>query len=241
MKATVKRALVRFALFDPAVLVKWSLVRLSRAVGGTDRRIVRRYLAQGLELQEPKLHVGCGGHVLDGWLNADLRPHSAHVLRMDATRRFPFPDNVFAYVYSEHVIEHLPFDAGAIMLGECFRVLAPGGKMRVATPDLAFLTALHRGGGGELRERYPAWASAGLPGGEPGFVIDHFIRGWGHRFIYDEPILRGAMARAGFPDATRRGLNESGDAALRGLANIGRMPEGFLDLETLTLEAGKPS
>ena len=169
MKATVKRALVRFALFDPAVLVKWSLVRLSRAVGGTDRRIVRRYLAQGLELQEPKLHVGCGGHVLDGWLNADLRPHSAHVLRMDATRRFPFPDNVFAYVYSEHVIEHLPFDAGAIMLGECFRVLAPGGKMRVATPDLAFLTALHRGGGGGGGVGGASCASATSLGRPPGY------------------------------------------------------------------------
>lgn len=237
MKATVKRALVRFRLFDPAVLVYWALVRLSRAARSADRRIARRYLAQA---PEPKLHVGCGDHVLDGWLNADSRPCSARVLRMDATQRFPFPDNVFAYVYSEHVIEHLPFGAGAVMLGECFRVLAPGGKIRVATPDLAFLTALHGGERTELRERYLAWASAGLPGGEAGFVIDDFIRGWGHRFIYDEPILRGALARAGFPDATRRGLNESGDAPLRGLANAGRMPEGFLDLETLTLEADKP-
>ena len=79
-----------------------------------------------------------------------------------------------------------------------------------------------------------------MPGGEAGFVIDRFIRGWGHRFIYDEPILRGALERTGFRDPTRRGLNESSDAALRGLANAGRMPDGFLEMETLTLEAGKP-
>ena len=237
MKATVKRALVRFRLFGPAVFVYWGLIRLSRAARGADRRIARRYLAR---IPEPRLHVGCGDHMLDGWLNADSRPCSARVLRMDATRRFPFPDNVFSYVYSEHVIEHLNFGDGAAMLDECFRVLAPGGKIRISTPDLAFLTALHGAERTALQERYLAWAAAGLPGGEAGFVIDAFIRGWGHRFIYDEPILRGALERAGFSDAARRGLNESGDAALRGLANAGRMPEGFLELETLTLEAGKP-
>lgn len=238
MKATIKRLLVRFRLFDPAVLAYWRLVRLSRAARGAARRIARRYLAQ---TPQPKLHVGCGDHVLDGWLNADLRPCSTRVLCMDVTRRFPFPDNVFAYVYSEHVIEHLNFGEGAVMLAECFRVLAPGGKIRIATPDLACLTALH-GGGTALQERYLAWASlsAGLPGSEAAFVINAFVRGYGHRFIYDEPVLRSALERAGFSGAVRRGLNESGDTALRGLANARRMPEGFLELETFTLEAGKP-
>ena len=62
MKATVKRALVRSRLFGPAVLAYWGLVRLSRAARGADRRIARRYLAR---TPEPRLHIGCGGHVLE--------------------------------------------------------------------------------------------------------------------------------------------------------------------------------
>ena len=93
-----------------------------------------------------------------------------------------------------------------------------------------------------LQERYIEWASAtaDLPGTGSGFVINHFMRGWGHRFIHDEPCLRGLLEKSGFTGVVRVGLNESDDAAFRNLANEGRMPDGFLRLESLTLEAGKP-
>ena len=138
----------------------------------------------------------------------------------------------------------------AAMLDECFRVLSPGGKVRITTPDLAFLVDLHqenRAGRSPtahatLRKRYIEWASAtgDLPGTESGFVINHFMRGYGHRFIHDEPILRGLLEKSGFTDVARVGLNESNEAAFRNLANEERMPDGFLHLESFTLEARKP-
>ena len=66
------------------------------------------------------------------------------------------------------------------------------------------------------------------------------MRAWGHRFIHDEPILRGMLEQSGFTGVVRCGLNESDDAALRNLANEGRMRDGFLRLQSLTLEADKP-
>ena len=280
MKTLARRALVRVGLEEPARLLYYSLRKASRTARRLDRRIAQRYLAQA---REPKLHVGCGSWWLDGWLNSDLHPSSPGTLLLDATRRFPFPDGTFAYVYSEHMIEHLTFREGMAMLGECHRVLAPGGKVRVTAPDLAFLIDLYldegradlRPGSAKgakagpakgmemdlrakedpaLRERFlmryrhvrwrdqlpsengrpPAWLA-----GERGYVVNLLMHAYGHRFIHDEGILRGMLEQSGFSNVVRWGLNESDDAALRNLANDGRMRAGFLRLQSLTLEAGK--
>jgi len=71
-------------------------------------------------------------------------------------------------------------------------------------------------------------------------VINNYVRDWGHQFIYDDRTLRFALEGAGFAQLERRLLNDSSDPTLRGLENTERMPEGFLQLESLTLEAVKP-
>ena len=85
----------------------------------------------------------------DGWLNADFVytrlpvgvvcedwRTGRYILRQDAGRRWPFEDGSFDIVYSEHMFEHvLPTD-GAAFLKEMYRVLRPGGVLRVTTPDL---------------------------------------------------------------------------------------------------------
>lgn len=246
VRSVARRTLARLHLLGGARVMYRGFRRAVRAAGRVDRRLARRTLAGA---GSPKLHLGCGGHLLDGWLNTDLHPRSAQVARLDVRRRFPFAGGVFAFVYGEHLIEHVSLGEGAAMLRECFRVLSPGGRIRVATPDLRFLTALHRNDLSPLQQRYLAWAAAETPelprieGQAPpvGFVIHHFLRAWGHRIIYDEPMLRAALEDAGFTGVTECGLNDSGEPALRGLANEERLPEGFLRLETLTLEATKPA
>ena len=233
MKTLAKKALARIGLDDCAARAYW------RAYGTLrfNSRVARRYLA---DADEPKLHLGCGNHPLDGWLNTDASPRAADVMRLDAARPFPFPDAAFARVYTEHMIGHLPFRSAELALAESFRVLSPGGKIRVSTPDLAFLIDLWRGEISPLQERYLAWASADLPRNGSCFVINRFMRAWGHEFIYDEATLRESLETAGFTNVTRRALNESGDAALRNLENEKRMPDGFLRLESLILEGSKP-
>lgn len=210
--------------------------RVRRAAGRVDRRPARRIL-EGTGA--PKLHRGCGGHLLEGGLNTDLHSRSAQVARLDARRRFPFGDGVFALVYGEHLVEQVSLGEGAAMLRECFRVLSPGGRIRAATPDLRFLTALHRKDLSPLQERYLARAAAEMPelprigdrAPPVGFVSDRFRRARRHRIIYDEPMLRAAPENAGFTGVTECGPNESGEAALRGPANEDRLPEGFLRRE----------
>ena len=236
--SSVKEALERIHLRRPLGRVYRRLRVASRTALGVDRRIAKRYLAEAVE---PKLHIGGGRHLLAGWLNSDLRRYSGDVLHLDAARPFPFPDDTFAYIYSEHMIGYVQPESAMAMLRESFRVLVPGGKVRISTPDLAFLIALYGPEPSPRQERYIEWYRtwAYLPGRGIAFVIDHFMRTGDHRFVYDEPALRGLLETAGFSQVVRRGLNDSGDPALRGLANEGRLPEGFLDLESMTLEGTK--
>ena len=69
------------------------------------------------------------------------------------------------------------------------------------------------------------------------FVINNFVRDWGHLFIYDEKILRFSLEQAGFSNVIRCELNTSADEGLRDLEFEPRLPPGFLRLETMTLEA----
>ena len=205
-------------------------------------RIVKRYLSSA---NPRKLHLGCGPHPLNGWLNTDLFCRHG-VVYVDVTGRFPFPDEVFDYVYSEHTIEHLPYLGGLNMLLESFRVLKPRGKVRFATPDFAFLKGLHNSEKSDLQKAYLSWSlenwvkSGPVPHPEM-FVINNFVRSWGHQFIYDEATLTDAIRQAGFTGIQRCALNASEDAALSSLENESRMPAGFLKLESLVLEAAKPS
>jgi predicted SAM-dependent methyltransferase len=219
------------------------LCYLGHRLPGHDRAIVRRYLAQS---KIKKLHIGCGKNVLPGWLNMDALPLLPDALYLDATRRFSFKDEVFDFVFSEHMIEHIAYHHGLNMLAECRRVLKPCGKIRISTPDLNFLVDLNRGDKSELHEQYIRWSTqtfnnGTVPEGNAVFVINQFVRSWGHRFIYDEKTLREAMLNAGFTNIVRCDLLESEAPALRNLENEARLPLAFLRLETLTLEGTKPA
>src|SRR5260221_172664 len=90
-----------------------------------------------------KLQLGAGSNVLDGWFNTDMLPVPPTIFFLDCTKRFPFADATFHYVFSEHHLEHLSYREGLSMLRECCRVLRPDGKIRIATPDLEVLLGLY--------------------------------------------------------------------------------------------------
>lgn len=242
MRALVKRWLARVHLQRPASIIYHALMRClrlaARAVRGVDRRVSDRYFA---ETSEPKLHIGCGDHLLEDWLNSDKTPISANVMYLDAARPLPFPDATFVYVYTEHMIGLLSFQQAAAMLRECFRALAPGGKIRIVTPDIAFVIATYEERQpSELQRQYMEWFSAEYKSPRSGgiFLINYFAKAYG-KFTYDETTLRDAMRSAGFSDIVRRDLNESDVATLRNIENYGRLPNGFLRLESLILEGVK--
>jgi len=82
------------------------------------------------------LNIGCGEHYHNDWVNLDFTGHSYSVLVHDVAYGLPFPDACFDGVYHSHVLEHLPRDDAPAFLRECYRVLKPGGTLRVVVPDL---------------------------------------------------------------------------------------------------------
>ena len=82
------------------------------------------------------LNVGCGERFLPGWKNVDFSAQDNKVLAYDLRSRLPFGNNEFSFVYQSHVLEHLRPREAENLLNECYRVLCPGGILRIVVPDL---------------------------------------------------------------------------------------------------------
>lgn len=190
-----------------------------------------------------KLHIGAGQNTKVGWLNTDYRPKTSQVVHLDATKPFPFKNNTFDYIFSEHMIEPVTYEQGLFMLSECYRVLNNGGKVRISTPNLDFLIDLYKEPKSELQQNYIEWATQQFikeaPFTDSVFVINNFVRDWGHLFIYNERVLHASLEMSGFSNIRNYPLNISEDKELTNLENEVRMPAGFLKLESFTLEATK--
>lgn len=190
-----------------------------------------------------KLHLGGGG--LFGWLNTDLFPSHWRTARLDATRPFPLPSARFSLVFSEHMIEHVSLAEARRMLAESHRVLRPGGRIRLATPDLARVVGLYAAADAPRRD-YLRWALAHnrLPTYVPAdaVVINSLFHDHGHQFLFDEASLTTLLLGTGFTNVRRYAPGESDDPDLRNLEMhhyvIGHIANNF---ETLVLQAEKPS
>ena len=191
-----------------------------------------------------KLQLGTSHNVLQGWLNTDITPSQASVVYLNATRRFPFSDDTFEYIMSEHMIEHIEYADARFMLQECFRVLKPGGCLRIATPNLKVLLALHTDEKTETHKYYLDWATERFMPQvrecKDVFVINNFFQSWGHRFLYDEATLCNAAHAAGFRDVRLYKPGDSEDPVLRYLESHGKeITEEINQFETIVLESRK--
>jgi SAM-dependent methyltransferase len=231
------------------------LVRDSRNVAEGVRNVMRRrsHSSDSVFIQEylashrvRKLHIGAGDGALRGWLNTDIEPGADDVFFLDATRPFPFHENMFDYVYSEHMIEHISRRDASFMLSECRRVLKPGGTIRTATPDLQVVAGLYAGNGDPDTHHYIKWITNKLMNNasdyQPGFVINQAFYNWGHQFLYDGDLLAIALRDAGFTDIQRCPMGFSEDQHLRGIETHGKFIEDdrIAAFETMVLEAKCP-
>jgi predicted SAM-dependent methyltransferase len=227
---------------DPRKLARQTLWYSVHRFSVRDRKLAQQYITR---YEVRKLHLGCGWNLLPGWLNTDYLPQCREALYLDVRRPFFFHDETFDYIFSEHMIEHMSYHEGLNMLRECHRVLKKSGRVRISTPDLSFLLKLYDDDKSSLQREYIAWSNTTFledaPDDSEVFVINNFMRNWGHTFIYDEATLRTAMIQSGFANITKCDLQQSNNLEFCNLENPTRIPLRFLEMETITLEGARSS
>jgi hypothetical protein len=159
-----------------------------------------------------RLNLGGGdGPQPDGYLNVD-RKFGGEVFPLD------YRDGSVDSIRASHVLEHFSHRQTFAVLQEWFRVLRPGGSIRVAVPDFDWICRQHLGG------------HRGIEGYLLGGHVDENDR---HGAIFTENKLRALMHGAGFR-RVRKWTSEIEDcAALPVSLNL----EGF-KAEPVNLKGG---
>jgi SAM-dependent methyltransferase len=88
------------------------------------------------------INIGCGSKVATcgEWVNVDMNPElSKGVKYVNLLNEFPFSEGEFQVVYHSQVLEHFPKENALAFMNECYKILQPGGIIRVVVPDLEFL------------------------------------------------------------------------------------------------------
>ena len=191
-----------------------------------------------------KLQLGAGVNTLPGWLNTDIDPAEGTAF-LDASKPFPIPDASFHYVFSEHVIEHLTYEDGLVMIRESFRVLEPGGKVRIVTPNLRRLIALFQDNKTEEQRNYLAgklawhrWPSSLSP---EAMILNMEMRSFGHEFLYDPETLRDRLSQAGFSQIRQYDAGETDDPGMKGIElRTQGATAGMNHYEAMAFEAVRP-
>ncbi len=206
------------------------LRRRGRAITRTALRRLRRsrtkrYLRSAGLSEGAKVHLGCGPVRLVNWVNVDIDSAVKPDLRVDLRYGFPAPASSIAFIFSEHVFEHLSLEHGVQLLVDCRNALSPGGVMRIAMPDLRYLVDHYLG---DWKDQ--AWLRD--PGcsmiDTPARMLNFALRSWEHLYVYDIDELTLRLNEAGFSEVTTQEWGQSDHPELRGLE---RRPDSLLIVE----------
>jgi predicted SAM-dependent methyltransferase len=198
------------------------LLALQRRLGGLREAYLRgqrKRLARTVD-SRPKIHIGGGSFVLDGWVNAEIPPAE---LGMNLLWGLPFRDRSARFVFASHVLEHLFYPGEALsFLVDARRVLDERGVLRLVVPDIEKYVAAYvkrdraffrgrRQHWGKLPREHTMLSEVLLYAGASAQTDDFF----GHKFGYDFDTLKRLLREAGFRRVVRSDYMKSRFPELR--------------------------
>jgi predicted SAM-dependent methyltransferase len=198
--------------------------------------------------KSPKLQLGAGSNNLEGWFNTDYFPRN-NIFFVDVTKPFQVPSDSFDFVLSEHHIEHIPYRSAVEMLKEAFRIMKPGGLIRISTPDLRkYINAYEQDTTmkTEVAAHAEDWIYSGFHNAVNYVPIDdyftaHFVNdiflNYEHRFIFDFESLGRILENAGFINIKNCSLKESVHPEFKDVETHNSKFDRYF---TLSVEAQKP-
>ncbi len=170
-----------------------------------------------------KIQLACGQRPFPDWINIDIVPFKpgAEIL-LDLRRPLPLPAGSVDLIYSEDFLEHLDLNDGRRWLADCYRILRPGGILRLLTPNLNLLAQAYL----QRDARFLSWYQEKYGTQSHAEILNHGMRSWGHRFIYDDDMLIHELETLGFKPR-RQLYNQSDHPALQGLDRPDPQEMGF--------------
>jgi len=137
------------------------------------------------------------------WLNSDIANppswnHGVWSIFMDLKEDFSLPSNSFDYVFSQQGIEHFTYEQGANILRECSRVLKPGGKMRIETPNICYFIENYLGNDKPVGPSMAQFAKEFEAPPTHLTALNSIFLQWGHWYVYDVETLEELCRLCGF-------------------------------------------
>jgi predicted SAM-dependent methyltransferase len=150
--------------------------------------------------KNPNLQLGAGIRKVNGFTNVDL---SGADINLDLTyKTLPWVDNCFENIVSQHLIEHLYVHDELIpLLKELHRILAPGGSIWLATPDMEKICQSYiQNKCADLvkdrENRMPWWKLGDYPSQH--MMNDLFHQEGEHKNLFDYEYLEWILRKVGF-------------------------------------------
>jgi predicted SAM-dependent methyltransferase len=184
-----------------------------------------------------KLNIGSYKNMFYfGWINCDILDlknfAEGQVYRFrqfDVKQGIPCQDNDVDIINHSHLLEHLDRIEGFQFLKECYRVLKPGGIIRISVPDGKKLIGDYVYG----RIKDYRYINVGVEKAEDDAEALYELLMSNHKTIYDDVSLSGLLKKVGFKDITEETAFTSRSDVIR-TQSINTFP-----MISLILEASK--
>jgi predicted SAM-dependent methyltransferase len=150
------------------------------------------------------VNIGCGPKYVAGMINIDGNIFCKKDIWLDVTLGLPFPDSSLKGVYVSHVLEHFSPQQLRNLLAEFYRVLQPGGGVRIVVPSLEYAIQVYLSGDGSGLPDWPE--NFRSPGGR----FNNFMLCQNqHRAMLDYSFLMELLKGCGFSRVYREQANRS--------------------------------
>jgi predicted SAM-dependent methyltransferase len=182
-----------------------------------------RSLLDALPASDLRINLGCGYSPMEGWINVDMARGPRVDIVWDLRRGLPFRNDSSEAIFSEHVIEHLPKEGAEDLVRECYRVLQPGGVLRLSTPDAGRFLRSYAGDADFLH--HPEFSEAIET---PLDRINMMMREGGqHLWTYDAASLLLLLGKVGFTSVVEQKFGESWHPQMQGIDSESRAFESL--------------
>ncbi|MFM9910759.1 MAG: class I SAM-dependent methyltransferase, partial [Chitinophagaceae bacterium] len=157
------------------------------------------------------LNIGCGPYANPEFINLDYSWNPSINICWDIAKKpYPLASSSMEGIFTEHCLEHIEMNYTLENFREFYRLLKPGGVVRIVVPDGEIYLDIYQRRKDGLTEQMPY---------EKGYIspmarINGIFRNHGHKFIYDFDTMKKLLQEAGFTNIKKCSYRTGSDQRL---------------------------